>query len=160
MVQFNSPGLVIFIFGIFAKNSLSSDKLDKSETSYFDMIDEIEAEITRLVKTTIESRRKSNEEQYQKIFLRLAATGFTALGRNMLFASTQSVFQGDDDEEEESRSWKGSNGNGSSEQEHMGGDLKALQRSQIVPQILGEPLFYTPASYWLLVQLFPVTTKK
>ena len=64
-----------------------------------DIVKEIEVEILKLTKSTKESKRDENVEKYEKIFLRLAATGAQALGRNMLYASTQTVFQGDDDEE-------------------------------------------------------------
>ena len=64
-----------------------------------DIVKDIEEEIIKLTKSTKESKRDENVESYEKIFLRLAATGGQALGRNMLYASTQTVFQGDDDEE-------------------------------------------------------------
>ena len=117
-----------------------------------DIVREIQREIVTITKSTKESKRKANVESYEKIFLRLAAVGFTAVGRNMLYASTQTVFQGDDDEEEESdkrelnieavniiESWMDDS------------ELEDTGRSQLVPQILGEPLFYVPASYWLQV---------
>ena len=114
---------------------------------------DIEGEIIELSKSTQESKRDENVESYEKIFLRLAATGAQALGRNMLYASTQTVFQGDDDEE-----------NAEDEKRVMwdvivrhiedwmdDSDLEDTGRSQYVPQILGEPLYYVPASYWLQV---------
>ena len=119
-----------------------------------DILSDIQAEIVELTKTTKESRRDANVESYEKIFLRLGAVGMTALGRNMLYASTQTVLQGDDDEEEDQ-----SRKRRRIERENVNiietwlddEELEATGRSQFVPQILGEPLFYTPASYWLQV---------
>ena len=94
-------------------------------------------------------------ESYEKIFLRLTATGLQALGRNMLYASTQKVFQGDDDEEEETRRREQKNEAVNIIENWMDNEeLEDTGRSQFVPQILGEPLFYTPASYWLQVITF------
>lgn len=115
-----------------------------------DILSEIQNEIIELTKSTKESRRKANVESYEKIFLRLGATGMQALGRNMLYASTKAVFQGDDDEEEETRRRESNNVN-IIENWMDDEELEGTGRSQFVPQILGEPLFYTPASYWLQV---------
>ena len=60
---------------------------------------DIEREIITVSKSTKENKREENFESYEQIFLWLAATGGQALGRNMLYASTQTVLQGDDDEE-------------------------------------------------------------
>ena len=121
-----------------------------------ELIRDIEEEIIKLVRSTKESRRKENVRSYEKIFLRLAATGAQALARNMLYASTQTVFQGDDDEENDE--------NDDDEKRSMrdnivyhienlldDSELEGTGRSQFVPQILGEPLYYVPASYWLQV---------
>merc|ERR1712218_139413 len=121
-----------------------------------ELIRDIEEEIVKLVRSTKESRRKENVRSYEKIFLRLAATGAQALARNMLYASTQTVFQGDDDEENDE--------NDDDEKRSMrenivyqieilldDSELEGTGRSQYVPQILGEPLYYVPASYWLQV---------
>jgi hypothetical protein len=71
----------------------------------------------------------------------------------MLYASTQTVFQGDDDEEnaeDEKRAMR------DKFVRHIedwmdDSDLEDTGRSQYVPQILGEPLYYVPASFWLQV---------
>jgi hypothetical protein len=118
-----------------------------------DIVKDIEREIIMLTKSTKESKRKENVESYEKIFLRLAATGGQALGRNMLYASTQTVFQGDDDEEnaeDENRAIRDAIVR-NIEDWMDDSDLEATGRSQYVPQILGEPLYYVPASYWLQV---------
>ena len=120
-----------------------------------DILSEIQSEIIELTKSTKESRREANVESYEKIFLRLTATGLQALGRNMLYASTQKVFQGDDDEEEETRRREQKNRAVNIIENWMDDEeLEDTGRSQFVPQILGEPLFYTPASYWLQVITF------
>ena len=118
-----------------------------------DIVTEIEREIVKLIRSTKESRRKYNVELYEKIFLRLAATGAQALGRNMLYASTQTVFQGDDDEEnaEDENKRKRDETVNFIEDWLDDSDLEDTGRSQYVPQILGEPLYYVPASYWLQV---------
>ena len=118
-----------------------------------DIVTEIEREIVKLIRSTKESRRKYNVELYEKIFLRLAATGAQALGRNMLYASTQTVFQGDDDEENaEDENKRRRDGTVNFIEDLLDdSDLEDTGRSQYVPQILGEPLYYVPASYWLQV---------
>ena len=119
-----------------------------------EVLSDIQTEIVELVRTTKESRRDANVESYEKIFLRLGAVGMTALGRNMLYASTQTVLQGDDDEEEDQsrKRRKIQSENVNIIETWLDDDeLEATGRSQFVPQILGEPLFYTPASYWLQV---------
>ena len=107
-----------------------------------------------LTKSTKESIREENVESYEKIFLRLSAVGLTALGRNMLYASTQTVLQGDDDEEEDQSRKRTIQNDAVDIIENWLDDdeLEATGRSQFVPQILGEPLFFTPPSYWLQVK--------
>ena len=127
-----------------------------------DIVTEIEREIVKLIKSTKESRRKYNVELYEKIFLRLAATGAQALGRNMLYASTQTVFQGDDDEEnaEDENKRRRDETVNFIEDWLDDSDLEDTGRSQYVPQILGEPLYYVPASYWLQVKLNVLLSSK
>ena len=136
---------------ILAANSLLSAGNQRIDNEN-DILRNIETEIISLTRTTKESLRKDNVERYEKIFLRLAATGAQALGRNMLFASTQTVFQDDDDEENDD----GKRGFKSIRRLDDPGwiddlELEESGRSQFVPQILGEPLYYVPASYWLQV---------
>ena len=70
-------------------------------------------------------------------------------GRSMLYASKQM----DDDEEnveDEKRAMRDIIVR-NIEDWMDDSDLEDTGRSQYVPQILGEPLYYVPASYWLQV---------
>ena len=145
------PHLLIVILPCF----ITAQDVFEERAEENDILSEIQNEIIELTKSTKESRRKANVESYEKIFLRLGATGMQALGRNMLYASTKTVFQGDDDEEEETRRRESNNVN-IIENWMDDEELEDTGRSQFVPQILGEPLFYTPASYWLQVILFAI----
>jgi len=125
----------------------AQERLDDS-----DITREIQREIIEITKSTKESRREANVKNYEKIFLRLAATGLQAAGRNILYATTKTVFQGDDDEEEETKRRDLNIGNVNLIESWMDdSELEATGRSQFVPQIFGEPLFYVPSSYWLQV---------
>jgi len=61
---------------------------------------QLATEITKLERETKLEKRYQNFLKYEKIFLRLVASGSLALGRNILFQSTSTVAQGDDDEED------------------------------------------------------------
>ena len=132
---------------------VTSDSFQDRIEDDSDIVKGIEREIVKLTKSTKESIRDENVESYEKIFLRLAATGAQALGRNMLYASTQTVFQGDDDEENAEDEKRAMRDIFVRHIENLmdDSDLEDTGRSQYVPQILGEPLYYVPASYWLQV---------
>ena len=156
-----------FVFGeeSLTKHEYHQYLLEERVEDENDIVREIEKEIIQLTRSTKESKRKENMESYEKIFLRLAATGAQALGRNMLYASTQTVFQGDDDEENDENEEKRGHVRDDIvyhiENWMDDSDLEDTGRSQYVPQILGEPLYYVPASYWLQVSTkFPQFSKQ
>ena len=104
---------------------------------------EIEAEIAGLAQRTREARKRKSRRNEEQLLLRLVSTGLQALGRNMIYAESQTVHQGDDDEEQMGRSSK----------VELDGyqDTGLLGLFQFVPQLPGEALFTVPASYWLQV---------
>ena len=107
------------------------------------LVAEIEAEIAGLAQRTREARKRKSRRNEEQLLLRLVSTGLQALGRNMIYAESQTVYQGDDDEEQMGRS---------SKVELVGyPDTDLLGLFQFVPQLPGEALFTVPASYWLQV---------
>ena len=152
--------LAILALAVWGANSLvkgdiGNEILERQDTDSA-IISEIEREIVKLTRSTKENLREENVESYQKIFLRLAATGSQALGRNMLYASTQQVFQDDDDEENDENADEKRRSIRLDIVQQIedwldDSEIEDTGRSQYVPQILGEPLFYVPSSYWLQV---------
>jgi len=152
--------LAILALAVWGANSLVKGDIDNEILERQDtdsaIISEIEREIVKLTRSTKENLREENVESYQKIFLRLAATGSQALGRNMLYASTQQVFQDDDDEENDENADEKRRSIRLDIVQQIedwldDSEIEDTGRSQYVPQILGEPLFYVPSSYWLQV---------
>ena len=123
----------------------------ETEVTLGRVVAQLEAEIVKLEQETKVAKRYSNFKKYEKIFLRLGATGILAVSRNMQYAETNTVFQGDDDEEQD-------------EDDDLDDDdddddgrspaslLLVEGRSRVVPQFVGEPLFTVPLSYLLQVR--------
>lgn len=116
---------------------------------------QLATEITKLERETKLEKRYQNFLKYEKIFLRLVASGSLALGRNILFQSTSTVAQGDDDEEDapddnESRSLRSKNFFDFFDEMDVL-DHQGTGRANFVPQIPGEPLFTVPDGYLLQV---------
>ena len=77
----------------------------------------------------------------------------------------KTVFQGDDDEENDENADDDEGRRRNDIVHHIenwldDSELEGTGRSQYVPQILGEPLYYVPASYWLQVLCVDVCIMK
>ena len=154
---------------------------ERASTDAANIQSQLEAEIVKLERETKLEKRYQNFLKYEKIFLRLAATGTLALGRNILFGETRVVFQGDDDEEDapddnESRSFSQEqegflqNFSWDDDTEDLGSDWDQWNlvsgrsnglgtgRANFVPQFPGEPLFNVPA--WYLLQVIGRTLQQ
>jgi len=105
------------------------------------------------------AQNEDNNIVWQNVFLRIASTFMLAVGRNIGYAESQTVIQGDDDEEEENdddeRSFKEKVGRCRS-----GGfilpDLDEEEEFSVgrnfVPGFANEPIFYTQIGYvWEVV---------
>ena len=143
---------------------------ERASTDAATVQSQLEAEIVKLERETKLEKRYQNFLKYEKLFLRLLATGSLALGRNILFRETNLVAQGDDDEEDapddnESRSFSQQE-EGFLENFSWDDDTEDLfdwnlasgrsnglgsGRANFVPQIPGEPLFNVPS--WYLLQV-------
>ena len=130
----------------------ASERISTDATS---IQSQLATEITKLERETKLEKRYQNFLNYEKIFLRLVASGSLALGRNILFQSTNTVAQGDDDEEDapddnESRSRRSKNFFDFFDEMDVL-DHQGTSRANFVPQIPGEPLFTVPDGYLLQV---------
>ena len=143
--------------------------------------DQLEAEVIKLERETKVAKRYSNFLRYESIFLRIGQTGLLAVARNMQYATTNAIFQADDDEDdnEDDGGEDGDDDDDDDDKRRLLGDIlleylfdeehldesPGIERGltarwgnsveskgrSIVPQFPGEPLFYTPATYWLQV---------